>query len=135
MVFKLGVPNEVDRPLSAGSGCLSSMGKARREFGFNKLYQARVESSSTTGQPMLILAGTSLFGWGLTVSFVPQMLTMKLVVSIEFEIVNIVFLIARTFIDGGAAIMTLAPLLSRPASHEEEFTLFRNGRVDVMQGW
>lgn len=91
-----------------------------KELDLKKLYETLVESSTTIGQLMLLLAGASLFGWVLTVSFVPQMLTMKLVASIESKyvflmIINVLFLIAGMFIDGGAAIMILAPLLFKPA--------------------
>ena len=60
-----------------------------------------------------------MFGWVLTVSFFPQILAELLTTTITSKytmlfIVNIMFLIAGMFVDGGAAIMILAPLIFLP---------------------
>ena len=76
-------------------------------------------SAVTIGQLMMLLGTAGLFGWVLTVSFFPQILAELLTTTITSKytmlfIVNIMFLIAGMFVDGGAAIMILAPLIFLP---------------------
>jgi C4-dicarboxylate transporter DctM subunit len=90
-----------------------------KELTVRTLYAALVSSAVTIGQLMILLGTAGLFGWVLTVSFFPQMLTETIVSTITSKytmlfIVNIVFLIAGMFIDAGAAIMILAPLIYLP---------------------
>ena len=90
-----------------------------KELSYAKLLTAIKTSAETIGQLMILLGSASLFGWVLTISFFPQILTEALVATITSKytmlfIVNIVFLIAGMFIDAGAAIMILAPLIYMP---------------------
>lgn len=90
-----------------------------REMSWADLYNALISSSVTIGQLMILLGTAALFGWMLAVSFFPQMLTAKMVEVISSKylilfIVNIIFLVAGMFIDGGAAIMILVPLVFLP---------------------
>ena len=76
-------------------------------------------SAVTIGQLMMLLGTAGLFGWVLTVSFFPQILAEILTSTITSKytmlfIVNIMFLVAGMFVDGGAAIMILAPLIFLP---------------------
>lgn len=90
-----------------------------KELSCSKLFSAIKTSAETIGQLMILLGSACLFGWVLTISFFPQMLAETLVSTITSKytmlfIVNIVFLIAGMFIDAGAAIMILAPLIYMP---------------------
>ncbi|MDL2264405.1 TRAP transporter large permease [Synergistaceae bacterium OttesenSCG-928-I11] len=90
-----------------------------KELTWKALYEAMVSSAITIGQLMMLLGAAALFGWVLTVSFFPQILTEILVANITSKytmlfIVNIVFLIAGMFVDAGAAVMILAPLIYLP---------------------
>lgn len=90
-----------------------------RELDFRKLYEVCVESSVTIAQVMILLAAASLFGWVLTVSFIPQMAASAIASFVHSKImmliiINILFLIAGMFMDGSAAIMILVPVLFKP---------------------
>jgi len=90
-----------------------------KELTLKSLYSALISSSVTIGQLMILLGTAGLFGWVLTISFFPQILTETIVSTITSKytmlfIVNIVFLIAGMFIDAGAAVMILAPLVYLP---------------------
>lgn len=90
-----------------------------KELEWGKLYSAMISSAITIGQLMILLGAASLFGWVLTVSFFPQMLTEQIVQAVSSKytmlfIVNIIFLIAGMFVDAGAAILILAPLIYMP---------------------
>ena len=90
-----------------------------RELSCHDLLRSLRSSAITIGQLMILLGSASLFGWVLTVSFFPQILTESIVANITSKytmlfIVNIVFLIAGMFVDAGAAIMILAPLIFLP---------------------
>ncbi|MBR4400145.1 MAG: TRAP transporter large permease [Synergistes sp.] len=90
-----------------------------RELPLSKLLMALRTSAVTIGQLMMLLGAAGLFGWVLTVSFFPQILAEYLTTTITSKytmlfIVNIMFLIAGMFIDSGAAIMILAPLIFLP---------------------
>lgn len=90
-----------------------------KELTVDKLITAIQTSAKTIGQLMILLGTASLFGWVLTISFFPQILTTQLITTISSKytmlfLVNVVFLIAGMFIDGGAAIMILAPLIYLP---------------------
>ncbi len=91
-----------------------------RELTLERLMEALVKSSVTIAQLMILLGAAALFGWAITVTYVPQMLTTKLVEIAQSPYVflaalNIMFLIAGMFIDGSAAITIMAPLFYRPA--------------------
>lgn len=90
-----------------------------KELTLKSLYSSLISSSVTIGQLMILLGTAGLFGWVLTISFFPQILTETIVSTITSKytmlfIVNIVFLIAGMFIDAGAAVMILAPLVYLP---------------------
>ena len=90
-----------------------------KELPLSKLLQAMRTSAVTIGQLMMLLGTAGLFGWVLTVSFFPQILAEILTSTITSKytmlfIVNIMFLVAGMFVDGGAAIMILAPLIFLP---------------------
>ncbi|GAB6281096.1 MAG: C4-dicarboxylate TRAP transporter large permease protein DctM [Thermovirga sp.] len=90
-----------------------------KEMSWGDLYRAVLSSAVTIGQLMILLGTAALFGWILAISFFPQMLTTKMVDVISSKyiilfIVNIIFLISGMFIDGGAAIMILFPLIFLP---------------------
>ncbi|MDY9920532.1 MAG: TRAP transporter large permease [Synergistota bacterium] len=90
-----------------------------KELTLKSLYSALMSSVVTIGQLMILLGTAGLFGWVLTISFFPQILTETIVATITSKytmlfIVNIVFLIAGMFIDAGAAVMILAPLVYLP---------------------
>ncbi|MCD7878252.1 MAG: TRAP transporter large permease [Cloacibacillus porcorum] len=90
-----------------------------KELPLSKLLMEMKTSAVTIGQLMMLLGTAGLFGWVLTVSFFPQILAELLTTTITSKytmlfIVNIMFLIAGMFVDGGAAIMILAPLIFLP---------------------
>ena len=90
-----------------------------KELPLSKLLLAMRTSAVTIGQLMMLLGTAGLFGWVLTVSFFPQILAEILTSTITSKytmlfIVNIMFLVAGMFVDGGAAIMILAPLIFLP---------------------
>lgn len=90
-----------------------------KELPLSKLLMAMKTSAVTIGQLMMLLGTAGLFGWVLTVSFFSQILAELLTTTITSKytmlfIVNIMFLIAGMFVDGGAAIMILAPLIFLP---------------------
>ncbi|MEG1997148.1 MAG: TRAP transporter large permease [Clostridiales bacterium] len=90
-----------------------------KELPLCKLITAMRCSAVTIGQLMILLGTAGLFGWVLTISFFPQILTESLISTITSKytmlfIVNIVFLVAGMFVDAGAAIMILAPLIYLP---------------------
>jgi len=92
-----------------------------KELSWSQFYEAVIRSAETIGQLMILLGTAALFGWLLAISFFPQLLTMKIVTLVSSKytmlfIVNIVFLIAGMFIDSGAAIMILVPLIYLPLS-------------------
>ena len=96
-----------------------------KELPLSKLLMAMKTSAVTIGQLMMLL-GTAVTHRprkkplsGLSVSFFPQILAELLTTTITSKytmlfIVNIMFLIAGMFVDGGAAIMILAPLIFLP---------------------
>lgn len=91
-----------------------------KELTLERLMEALVKSSVTIAQLMILLGAAALFGWAITVTYVPQMLTAKLVEIAQSPYVflaalNVMFLIAGMFIDGSAAITIMAPLFYRPA--------------------
>lgn len=90
-----------------------------RELNWSKLYEVCVESSVAIAQVMILLAAASVFGWVLTISFVPQLAAGEIASFVHSKfmmlvILNILFLIAGMFMDGAAAIMILVPVLFKP---------------------
>ncbi len=90
-----------------------------KELDLRKLYEVCVESSVTIAQVMILLGAASVFGWVLTISYIPQMVASTIAAYVHSKIVmllilNVLFLIAGMFIDPSAAIMILVPVLFRP---------------------
>jgi len=91
-----------------------------KEMNLKLLYDVCLDSSATIAQLMMLLGTAALFGWVMSISFVPQMLTAHIVSIIDSQyafllIINIVFLIAGMFIDTGAAVMIFTPIIFQPA--------------------
>jgi len=91
-----------------------------KELTFEGLKTALVRSSTTISQLMILLGAAALFGWALTVTYIPPMLMAQLVEAVKSPyvflfVLNIMFLILGMFIDGSAAITIMAPLFYRPA--------------------
>lgn len=91
-----------------------------KELTFKGLLEALIKSSVTISQLMILLGAAALFGWAITVTYIPQMVTARLVEIIQapwmfLAVLNVMFLIMGMFIDGSAAITIMAPLFYRPA--------------------
>ncbi|MBA1336013.1 MAG: TRAP-type C4-dicarboxylate transport system, large permease component [Firmicutes bacterium] len=91
-----------------------------RELTIKKIINICIKSSITIAQVMILLGAAAVFSWVITESYVPQTIIANIVSSLPSKyiflmIINVIFLIAGMFIDGGAAVMMLAPLLFTPA--------------------
>ncbi len=91
-----------------------------KEMDLKKLIQVCVKSSISIAQVMILLGAAAVFSWVITESYVPQTLIANVVNVLPSKyvfliIINVIFLIAGMFIDGGAAVMMLAPLIYLPA--------------------
>ena len=78
-------------------------------------WEALVNSAKSSGQVLVVVACASLFTWVITVNQVPQAVTAYLKAAITNKymlllIINIILLIAGTFIDTTSAIVIFAPL-------------------------
>ena len=87
-----------------------------KEIDLPKLYTLCVNSAITTAQVLILVAAASVFGWGLTISGVPQMLASF--ISEHFNNVwlfllflNLMLLVIGMFMDGTTAIVIVAPLI------------------------
>jgi C4-dicarboxylate transporter DctM subunit len=86
-----------------------------KELTWKKLVQAFNDAAITSGIILTILMTASLFIWFLTVKMVPQSITESLMSFVTSKwqvllIVNIIFLIAGTFIDTTSALIIFVPL-------------------------
>jgi C4-dicarboxylate transporter DctM subunit len=86
-----------------------------RELSPGILWEAFVNSAKATGQVLIVVACASLFTWVITVNQIPQSVSAYMSNAISNKIVlllviNIVLLIAGTFIDTTSAIVIFAPL-------------------------
>ncbi|MCH3915714.1 MAG: TRAP transporter large permease [Acidaminococcaceae bacterium] len=93
-----------------------------RELSTETLWEALVNSAKSSGQVLIVVACASLFTWVITVNQVPQTITAYLssVISSKYVlllVINIVLLIAGTFIDTTSAIVIFAPLFVPLATH------------------
>lgn len=75
-----------------------------------------METVKSTGAVMIIIASAKVFGYYLTLERIPQMITAGLVnltdnVFILLIVINLLLLFVGMFIEGGAALVILAPLL------------------------
>ena len=80
-----------------------------------KIWDALLESSKTTGIVLLVVGFASLFTWVITMLMIPQQLTTLIQAHIHHKwillmVINIILLIAGTFIDTTSAITIFAPL-------------------------
>ncbi len=87
-----------------------------RDFGFKQLYTILVNSAVTIACCFLILSTATALSWILAVNQIPQMLLRAMTgfttnPYVFLLLVNIVLLLAGMFLDPGAAIILLAPIL------------------------
>ncbi len=86
-----------------------------RQMNWKTFWEALVNSAKSSGQVLIVVACASLFTWVITVNQVPQSVTAYLQETVSNKyalllIINIVLLIAGTFIDTTSAIVIFAPL-------------------------
>lgn len=87
-----------------------------KDIKISQLYTTALESAKTTAMIMFIIANAMLFAHFLTIENIPQMITQAIVESnvgkIEFLImVNILLILAGSFMEPSAIIMIMVPLL------------------------
>lgn len=80
------------------------------------------DTVKSTGSVLLIIASAKVFGYYLTLEMIPQQITTALVTFTDSPmvfllLVNILLLVICMFIEGGAALVILAPLLVPAANH------------------
>ena len=85
------------------------------ELSLKEIWEAFVNAAKGTGQILIIVALASLFSWVITVAQVPQTVSAFLQANIGSKIlmllvINVILLIAGTFIDTTSAIVIFAPL-------------------------
>ncbi len=90
-------------------------GVVYRELSWKKIVQAFVEAAITNGVILTVLMTASLFIWFMTVKMIPQAITESLPQVIDTKwgaliIMNIILLIAGTFIDTTSALTIFVPL-------------------------
>lgn len=86
-----------------------------RELTIKDVWLALVDSAKATGQVLVVVAFASLFTWVITVNNIPQAVTTFLssIVGNKFVlllIINVILLIAGTFIDTTSAVVIFTPL-------------------------
>jgi len=86
-----------------------------RELKLKNMFQILVNSAKSTGLVLMIVAFASLFTWVITVNQIPQQISAVLRENIHSPIVmllliNVVLLLAGSFIDTISAIVIFAPL-------------------------
>ncbi len=86
-----------------------------RELTLKKIYDLLIDTAKTTGVVLIVVAFASLFTWVLTINQLPQQVTAILseVATnkiVLLMIINIILLIAGTFIDTVSALVIFAPL-------------------------
>ena len=86
-----------------------------RQMDMKVFWEALVNSAKSSGQVLVVVACASLFTWVITVNQVPQSVTRYLSQTVTDKyvlllIINIILLIAGTFIDTTSAIVIFAPL-------------------------
>jgi C4-dicarboxylate transporter, DctM subunit len=85
------------------------------QMDWKTFWEALVNSAKSSGQVLIVVACASLFTWVITVNQVPQAVTAYLQSTVTNKymlllIINIILLIAGTFIDTTSAIVIFAPL-------------------------
>lgn len=91
-----------------------------KQLPLNRLFEVCKRSTVTIAQVMILLGTAAVFSWVITESFVPQTLISNFISSLPSKytflmMINVIFLILGMFIDGGAAVMMIAPLIYAPA--------------------
>ncbi len=86
-----------------------------RTLTVRSIVESLIEASKTTGMVLIVVAFASLFTWVLSVQMIPQALTAFMSATIKSKyifllVVNIVLLIAGTFIDTNSAVLIFSPL-------------------------
>lgn len=86
-----------------------------KELTIKKIYELLLDTAKTTGIVLIVVAFASLFTWVLTINQLPQQVTALLGEVahnkiILLFIINIILLIAGTFIDTVSALVIFAPL-------------------------
>ncbi|RXK01325.1 C4-dicarboxylate ABC transporter permease [Arcobacter sp. CECT 8986] len=87
-----------------------------RDIKFNELYATALESAKTTAMIMFIIANAMIFAHFLTIENIPQMITNALVEAnvnkyMFLLMVNLLLILAGSFMEPSAIIMILVPLL------------------------
>lgn len=90
-------------------------GLVYRELKLKNMFALLVDYAKSTGQVLVVVACASLFTWVITVAQVPQTVSALLSDSIHSRvllllIINIILLIAGTFIDTTSALVIFTPL-------------------------
>lgn len=90
-------------------------GLVYRELKLKNMFALLVDCAKSTGQVLVVVACASLFTWVITVAQVPQTVSALLSDSIHSRvllllIINIILLIAGTFIDTTSALVIFTPL-------------------------
>lgn len=86
-----------------------------KELKLKDLYPALIDCAKSTGQVLVVVAFASLFTWVITVNNIPQAVSAFLSSTIHSRfamlmVINIILLIAGTFIDTTSAIVIFTPL-------------------------
>lgn len=86
-----------------------------KELKVKQMFSVLVNCAKSTGQVLIVVAFASLFTWIITVNQIPQQISAYLSDSIDSKIllllvINIILLIAGTFIDTTSALVIFAPL-------------------------
>ncbi|XPV69581.1 MAG: TRAP transporter large permease [Halarcobacter sp.] len=87
-----------------------------KDIKFNELYTTALESAKTTAMIMFIIANAMLFAHFLTIENIPQMITEALVEAnvnkyMFLLMVNLLLILAGSFMEPSAIIMIMVPLL------------------------
>ena len=86
-----------------------------RELKPSKMFDLFVDCAKSTGQVLIVVSCASLFTWVITVAQVPQTVSALLSSTVSnkyvlFMIINVILLIAGTFIDTTSALVIFTPL-------------------------
>lgn len=86
-----------------------------RELSLKELWMSLVDCAKSTGQVLIVVAFASLFTWVITVNNIPQAVSSFLGATIHNKymlllVINIILLIAGTFIDTTSAFVIFTPL-------------------------
>ncbi len=104
-----------------------------RELKFKDIFDVFVDSAIATAMTIIIVAFASLFSWLITLNQIPQTLTSFLSENIHSKfmmlvIINIVLLIAGTFLDAISNVVLFAPLFI-PLAIEFDIDLVHFGLI------